>query len=1250
MAPVSFILLIIKLRPTNAYTPIAQAVRRATVILPHQGLIENFVHHNPLENLQNLQLENAIDYLKDRESYISPGERTFRITGDDPRKREKLAIVDIAAVFLDRGAARWTPAFRSRGFLYFFAALESRGVARWRSHARKAAVKILCEMDTFASQEEYDSQHVQLLAERIVQRNLEAFGIAQADWDDCILSMLFKIKGWAGMFHHMEVHPQDAPPDARVSLLEFCAVLTIVARSAIESIAKESGAWNYQEVPLAAWLNQWPVRRKEKVQYFAVNTASRIAKEYNTREERSILEQTFKQKLVNALSAYETNPPMTDAKPPEIQFVTCIDDRMESFRRHLEQNIHKISVETLGVAGNFALPIRYKSFGQQVALDDVTPNSATTWDVEEIDNAHCHGDIARYMQGAKFIRRAQNAFDRLSFSPPGSLLLLPLAPFFLVRLLLMGFAPIWEHKAMRLLLAPAPEPRTSIAMDISPSVAAENLAKTFQSSGIGTFFAPIVVVMGHGSSSVNNPYSAGYNCGACAGKKGGPNARTFAHLANDPAVRSFLSRNHDIDIPPGTYFVAGYHDTTSDTALFYDTELLPVSHVHRFNKVKDIVLDALGRNALERCGKFLLSDARTPKEAIQHVLKRSMDYAEVRPELNHATNAGVIIGRRSLTRNAFFDRRVFLTSYDPFLDDKDGTYLEAVLERSLVVCSGINLEYLFSTLAIERYGAGTKAPLNIVGNIGMQQGTSGDLRTGLPSQMVDMHVPVRALFVVDAPFKRVQKVLARNPELDELPRNNWVHLTTRDPATGQIYDYIDGKFVPIPLQDVTSKSSLTLETEGGSFQEPLDQGRQIRQREDLIHGLAMVSALLSFLAPFQLFGVSSMMNPHGALIASFATGISLPVIAFSRRYLHGEFIFGRTAFLCVALILGFNLVSVAPSLEEAVEGWGLFGFASTFLIGSYNDRITVRKNAIFAFAAYRISDMALLTAVAFGGAEAMVNGNYNADLVAGSLIVAAMLKSSQFPLTALFSRSMEGPTPTSALGYAGLSAHIGLVLLSSTVDVWMPIDSARVVIAAIGITTAIYSGLLSQIHADRKGALAYATASTIGLIYVVMAAGYPDQALGLAFAHAAIRMVQILRAPSALEDSRNIFDLGSPLWPEMVPDWLYGACWALHRFDTDFSAVRIIDQVSAPLTRSQTRKPETSQPEEAAKFATLLLVAGLPFTPVADAFHEVVIDLLPRDPLLALLTMLAETLVSVISMRFILVEVLGQSRNDKFSL
>ena len=53
--------------------------------------------------------------------------------------------------------------------------------------------------------------------------------------------------------------------------------------------------------------------------------------------------------------------------------------------------------------------------------------------------------------------------------------------------------------------------------------------------------------------------------------------------------------------------------------------------------------------------------------------------------------------------------------------------------------AGINLEYFFSSVDNEVYGCGTKLPHNVTGLLGVMNGHQGDLRTGLPLQMVELH-------------------------------------------------------------------------------------------------------------------------------------------------------------------------------------------------------------------------------------------------------------------------------------------------------------------------------------------------------------------------------------------------------------------------------------------------------------------------------------------------------------------------------
>ncbi len=188
----------------------------------------------------------------------------------------------------------------------------------------------------------------------------------------------------------------------------------------------------------------------------------------------------------------------------------------------------------------------------------------------------------------------------------------------------------------------------------------------------------------------------------------------------------------------------------------------PPTHQADLDRIRESLDKARARNAHERARRFESCPVNaSPTDALRHVEERSEHLAEPRPEYGHCTNAVCIVGRRSLTRGLFLDRRAFLASYDADQDPGDRS-LAAVLAAVVPVCAGISLEYYFSFVDNDRYGCGTKLPHNVTGLVGVMDGHASDLRTGLPWQMVEIHEPVRILFVIETTPERLMKVVNAN--------------------------------------------------------------------------------------------------------------------------------------------------------------------------------------------------------------------------------------------------------------------------------------------------------------------------------------------------------------------------------------------------------------------------------------------------------------------------------------------------------
>jgi len=498
---------------------------------------------------------------------------------------------------------------------------------------------------------------------------------------------------------------------------------------------------------------------------------------------------------------------------PDSQIIFCMDDREESFRRHLEEL--NPAIETLGAAGFFGVAMNYKG------LDDrnVTPLCPVVvtpaHEVQELARTGSEKNLLSHNRGRTLNQRIANMLHQglrrnLLLSHPVIDAIAPVTFAGLLgksllpkpqRNLVSGIAQLFSPKVETQLLFTAKDNSTAAEPDhpklgFTDNEQADRVAGFLRNTGLTYGFSELVVLMGHGSISQNNPHLAAYDCGACSGRHGGPNARVFAAMANRPEIRELLAER-GITIPSDTWFIGAEHNTCNEEISWYDISDVPAERLAGLKKLQREMRHAQLMSAHERCRRLASAPRNpTPDEALAHIEERATDFSQARPELGHATNASAVVGRRSLTQGAFFDRRVFLISYDP-TQDPDGKVLENVLLAVGPVGAGINLEYYFSTVNNERFGCGTKVPHNVTGFFGVMEGASSDLRTGLPQQMIEIHEPMRLQILVEAKTAVLEQIYARQESLRELIAGGWVHLSAKDPDSGEIFIFERGSgFMP----------------------------------------------------------------------------------------------------------------------------------------------------------------------------------------------------------------------------------------------------------------------------------------------------------------------------------------------------------------------------------------------------------------------------------------------------------------------
>ncbi len=819
--------------------------------LPAQGPIGVFIHHNTLHALEDKPFEEAVElaaHVRGGEPYLAH-ERYLELIAQGRISEEKIrerlpdtqpqwyrTLLDIdSSEWTDtvvgwlRGEMGWAPDENlwkavvrpgsarpptyphvksppaDEELIAFLSAYTDRGVSMWPLPDRDRG--ILGAFQRLHGLSPLDAYGT-------ITKSLVALGVTDGEVEEFLFRELMALPGWAGIVGYLEARPAEAN-QLGYALADYLAIRLWLREKHAKSEREPSPLLTRGE--LGAQLERYLFCDRLGVKPTDVDWEEVEA--FDGVARRRMLQQAYEQTLYSGLLdslAHHRKTPAPKPANPSYQAVFCIDDREESLRRHLEE-LGGNQIETFAIAGFFGVDMLYHGMGNPQPEAHcpvvVTPKHRI---IEEPAPKYANASARWHKNRGTIQATARGLHDTSRGMLTGMIVcavggLVSAVP--LITRVLFPQQASWFRRKATNWLHPTVETklrlqRTKLETEpdgiyngYSLEEMATRVANVLKAINLTSGFARLVFFVGHGSASLNNPHRSAYDCGACGGKSGAPNGRAFAQMANHPEVRAKLKAN-GIMIPDTTHFVGGFHNTCSDAIPFSDLADIPASHRADFEKACYLFDDARTHDAHERCRRFETARHLNAADALRHVENRGQSLSQARPEYGHATNAYVIVGRRELTRGLFLDRRAFMSSYDA-KTDPNGTILAGILGAVIPVCAGIGLEYYFSCVDNEVYGAGTKLPHNITGLIGVMAGSRSDLRTGLPRQMIEIHEPARLIFVIEAPVLFMEQIMAAREDIRKLIENAWVTIVMMDRDTGALTRYQNGAFKPYQPQEVS---------------------------------------------------------------------------------------------------------------------------------------------------------------------------------------------------------------------------------------------------------------------------------------------------------------------------------------------------------------------------------------------------------------------------------------------------------------
>ncbi len=281
-----------------------------------------------------------------------------------------------------------------------------------------------------------------------------------------------------------------------------------------------------------------------------------------------------------------------------------------------------------------------------------------------------------------------------------------------------------------------------------------------------------------------------------------------------------------------------------------------------------------------------------------------------------------------------------------------------------------------------------------------------------------------------------------------------------------------------------------------------------------------------------------------ACLLIVVTSIGLLVHVYSVGYMAHDP--GRWRFFAYLNLFMFSmlLLVLADNFLLVFAGWELVGLCSYLLIGFWYPRRSAAVAAKKAFLVNRVGDMGFaLGIMAVWSQLGTVSLRETFErfgqvphewqiAIALLIFCGAVGKSAQFPLHVWLPDAMEGPTPVSALIHAATMVNAGVYLVARCNPIFGAASEVMVVVAAIGIFTAIMAASIAFTQTDIKRVLAYSTLSQLGYMFAALGVGAWTAAIFHLMAHGFFKGLLFLGSGSVIHacgDEQDMRKMGG-LW------------------------------------------------------------------------------------------------------------------------